>query len=45
MWDNFINIHPSKLLITKIKESRINELKKNVLQSFKKIRGQFTFYT
>ena len=45
MWDHIINIHPSKLLSTKTKESRINELKKNDLQSFKKIRGQFTFYT
>ena len=25
MWDHIINIHQSKLLITKIKESRINE--------------------
>ena len=25
MWDNIINIHPSELLSTKIKEFRINE--------------------
>ena len=25
MWDHIINIHPSKLLSTKTKESRINE--------------------
>ena len=25
MWDHLINIHPSKLLSTKTKESRINE--------------------
>ena len=28
MWDLIINIHPSKLLSTKIKESRMNELLK-----------------
>ena len=27
MWDHIINIHPSKLLRTKTKESRINEHK------------------
>ena len=26
MWDHIINIHPSKLLRTKTKDSRINEL-------------------
>ena len=25
MWDHIINIHPSKLLSTKIKETRINK--------------------
>ena len=29
MWDHIINIHSSELLPTKIKESRINEYKKN----------------
>ena len=28
MWDYIINIHPSELLSTKTKESRINESKK-----------------
>ena len=28
MWDHIINIHPSELLSTKTKESRINESKK-----------------
>ena len=28
MWDYLINIHSSKLLSTKLKESRINELLK-----------------
>ena len=28
MWDYIINIHPSKLLSTKTKESKINELLK-----------------
>ena len=33
MWDHIINIHPSELLSTKTKESRINEsLKKSALQ-------------
>ena len=27
MWDRIINIHPSELLCTKTKESRINEHK------------------
>ena len=31
MWDYIINIHPSELLNTKIKESKINEsLKKKI---------------
>ena len=33
MWEHIINIYPNELLYTKIKESRINEYKKN----FKKI--------
>ena len=34
MWDHIINIHPSELLSTKIKEFRINEsLKKKVLHN------------
>ena len=49
MWDYIINIHQSKLLSTKIKESRINELlkrKKKVLHNnFKEKYGKFTFYT
>ena len=49
MWDHIINIHPSKLLSTKIKESRMNEsLKKKKKINNKKIKikhGQFTFYT
>ena len=28
MWDHILNIHPSKLLSTKTKESKINELLK-----------------
>ena len=32
MWDHIINIHPSELLRTKTKESRINESKKSALQ-------------
>ena len=42
------NIHPSELLSTKIKESRINELLKKKKKSFTIIiiiNGQFTFYT
>ena len=37
MWDHIINIHPSELLSTKIKESRINESlkKKKVLYNNK----------
>ena len=31
MWDYIINIHPSELLSTKIKEFRINKSKKKVL--------------
>ena len=30
MWDHIINIYPSKLLHTKVKEFRINEHKKNL---------------
>ena len=30
MWDHIINIYPSKLLPTKVKEFRINEHKKNL---------------
>ena len=35
MWDHIINIHPSELLSTKTKESRINESfkKKKVLHN------------
>ena len=29
MWDYIIDIHPSELLCTKTKESKINEHKKN----------------
>ena len=47
MWDHIINIHPSKLLSTKTKESRINESGKKkkcfTIIFFKKHR-QFTFY-
>ena len=39
MWDHIINIHPSELLNTKIRESKINESLK------KKKKRQFTFYT
>ena len=38
MWDHIINIHQSKLLSTKTKESRINESKKK-----KKIMGNLHF--
>ena len=34
MWDYIINIHPSKLLNTKTKESRINELLKRKKKCF-----------
>ena len=49
MRDHIINIHPSKLLDTKTKESRINELKKkNALQyqklRIKKIYRKITFF-
>ena len=45
MWDHIMNIHPSELLSTKIKESKINEsLKKKCFIIIKK-NGQFTFYT
>ena len=37
MWDYIINIHPSKLLSTKTKESKINEsLKKKCFTIIKK---------
>ena len=36
MWDHIINIHPSKLLHTKIKESRINEHKKIKIKNWKR---------
>ena len=41
MWDDIINIHPSELLNTKTKESRINEsLKKKMLHNnYKKKHG------
>ena len=39
MWDHIINIHPSKLLHTKTKESRINEHK------FFFLNRQFIFST
>ena len=47
MWDYIINIHLSEVLSTKIKEFRINELrKKNVLHNkFFFLNEQFTFYT
>ena len=39
MWDRIINIHPSKLLSTKTKESRINELyKKKSASQYQKLR-------
>ena len=39
MWDHIINIHPSELLSTKIKESRINEsLKKKKYFTITKIK-------
>ena len=49
MWNHIINIYSSELLSTKIKESRINELKKkNALQyqklRIKKIYRKFTFF-
>ena len=37
MWDHIINIHPSELLSTKNKESRINE-------SFKKKSASHFFF-
>ena len=45
MWDYIIDIHPSKLLCTKTKESKINEHKKKIIikKNFK--YGQFTFFT
>ena len=45
MWDHIINIHQSKLLSTKIKESRINEKVLHNKFFFKKKHGQFTFDT
>ena len=49
MWNHIINIYSSELLSTKIKESRINELKKkNALQyqklRIKKIYRKITFF-
>ena len=41
MWDHIINIHPSELLNTKIRESKINES----LKKKRKKKRQFTFYT
>ena len=43
MWDYIIDIHPSELLCTKTKESKINEHKKKIFKKFK--YGQFTFFT
>ena len=44
--DHIISIHPCELLITKTKESKINELKeKKVIHNNNKKNGQFTFYT
>ena len=43
MWDYIIDIHPSKLLCTKTKESKINEHKKKIKKKIK--YGQFTFFT
>ena len=48
MWDHIINIHPSELLCTKTKESRINKSLKKRKMCFTiiiKNNGQFTFYT
>ena len=42
---HIINIHPSKLLSTKTKESRINESSKKVLHNNFKKNGQFTSNT
>ena len=39
MWDYIINIHPSKLLSTKTKESRINKL----LKKKKALHNNFFF--
>ena len=49
MWDHIINIHLSKLLSTKTKESKINEFKKKNASQYQKLRinkknGQFTFF-
>ena len=45
MWDYIINIHPSELLNTKIKESKINKsCKKKVLHNNNNKNEQFTFY-
>ena len=33
MWDHIINIHPSKLLSTKTKESRLNRSEKKEKKS------------
>ena len=47
MWDHIINIHPSELLNTKTKKSRINQSlkKKKLFQNNLKKNRQFTFYT
>ena len=42
MWDYIINIHPSKLLSTKTKESKINELLKK--KCFTIIKKKWTIY-
>ena len=50
MWEHIINIHPSELLSTKTKKSRINESlkkkkKKKVLHSnLKKKKKSWTIY-
>ena len=38
MWDHIINIHLSKLLSTKTKESKINEFKKKNASQYQKLR-------
>ena len=42
MWDYIINIHPSKLLSTKTKESKINELLKK--KCFTIIKKKWTIH-
>ena len=44
MWDHIINIHPSELLSTKTKESKINESKKKKKVLHNNLKKKWTIY-